>query len=55
MITAQDAADIAAVVIWLGTNDASLQFNQLLHVPLPEYQENLIAIVNYLTVSTCKY
>ena len=43
--------EIAAIVIFLGTNDANTEANPQQRVPADEYKQNLIDMIKYLTVS----
>ena len=51
IITKEMASDTAAVTIFLGANDSNkLELNPRQHVPVEEYKQNLIDMVNYLNV-----
>ena len=51
LVTREEARDIVAVTILLGTNDAvSKKKRPMVHVPVPEYQENMKGIIQYLQV-----
>ncbi len=51
IITKEMAPDIAAVTIFLGANDSNkLELNPRQHVPVEEYKQNLVDMVNYLNV-----
>ena len=44
--------DVAAVTIFLGANDSNVkELNPVQHVPLEEYKQNLVDMVEYLMVS----
>ena len=44
-------SDVAAVTIFLGANDSNNNLNSKQSVPIDEYRQNLIDMVNYLIVS----
>ena len=47
----ENSKDVAAVVILLGTNDANKpERNPRQHCPVNEYENNLVAMVEYISV-----
>ena len=51
IITKEMASDIAAVTIFLGTNDSNnVELYPRPHVPVEEYKQNLIDMISYLIV-----
>ena len=50
IVTREEARNIVAVTILLGTNDAVSKKKRPYHVPVSEYQENMKKIIQYLQV-----
>ena len=56
LVTSDNAGDIVVFVIFLGANDACVKhLSPGHHIPVHDYRNNLVAMVDYLKVSSISY